>query len=194
MAQDILSLKASMQEEKERIAEVSAKLELVQHLLADTEAIKKMIARASENILTRISKMEELSKRAYSLGSKVFKPSPAILALAAEGYKRKETKAKLQRSMSFGMMTTDEIDQRPEFDFGQSEKEFRSLTRWVTAIKSLPPTISEKTIQKVLSLVPTEPEPVPDSVQAELPPSVSESFGLSMLSTNLLGSSSGVKA
>ena len=118
MARDILSLKASMQEEKEKIAEVSAKLDLVQHLLADSEAIKKMVARASENILTRLSKMEELSKKVSTLGSKVLKPSPAILALAAEGYKRKE-KAKLERSMSFGMMATDESDQKARIRFWQ---------------------------------------------------------------------------
>ena len=88
-----------------------------------------MITKASENILTWLSKMKELSKRASTLGSKVIKPSPAILALAAEGYKRKNTKAKLERSMSFGMMATDESDQRPEFDFGRSEMEYRILIK-----------------------------------------------------------------
>ena len=192
MAQDILALKASMQEEKEKIAEVSAKLELVQHLLADSEAIKKMITRASENIMTRINKMEELTKKASTLGTKVTKPSPAILALAAEGYKRKD-KAKLERSFSFGMMNTEETDNRPEYDFGKSDVEYRILLKWVTAIKGLPPCLSEKTIQKILSLVPPEPESVP-AVQPESPIAQSEPvIDLSMLSTNVLGSSSGVK-
>ena len=61
MAQDILNIKASMLEEKEKIVEVSEKLELVNHLLADSEAIKKTIQSASEKILIRIQKIEEIS-------------------------------------------------------------------------------------------------------------------------------------
>ena len=89
--------------------------------------------------------------------------------------------------MSFGMMDTDESDQRPEFDFGRSEMECRILTKWVTAIKSLPPCVSEKTIQRILSLVPQEPKPEPKPIvsfaQAEIFQSVSEPVNLSMLST-----------
>ena len=99
--------------------------------------------------------------------------------------------------MSFGMMATDELDQRPEFDFGRSEMEYKILIKWVTAIKSLPPCLSKKNIQKVLSLVPTKPKPEPEpilpSAQPEEFQSVSEPVDLSMLSTNVLGSSSGVK-
>ena len=95
------------------------------------------------------------------------------------------------------MMATDESDQRPEFDFGRSEMEFRILTKWVTAIKSLPPCLSEKTIQKILKLVPQEPKPEPEpiisSAQAEITQPVSEFVNLSMLSTQVRGSSSGVK-
>ena len=72
--------------------------------------------------------------------------------------------------MSFGMMNTDESDQKPEFDFGRSEMEFRILKKWVTAIKSLPPCLSEKTIQKVLSLVPPEPKPEPEPILPSVQP------------------------
>ena len=194
IARDVLSLQATLQAEKDKIAEMNEKLELVKHLLADSEAIKKMIAKASDNILTRLSKLEELSKRTSNLGSKVNKPSPAILALAAEGYKRKDTKAKLERSLSFGMMNVQ--DQRPEFDFGRSDREFRSLSKWVTAIKGLPSFFPVKTYQKIIKLYEQVTTPTPEPASGKVVPEVVEaptSIDLSMLSTNVLGSSSGVK-
>ena len=65
--------------------------------------------------MIRLNKIEEISNRASKLGTQVLKPSPSILALAAEGYKRKDTKAKLERSVSFGMMSAEDDDPRPTF-------------------------------------------------------------------------------
>ena len=121
MDREILKIKAIIVEEKEKITMVETKLELVCHLLADSDEIKNAVAKASEKTELRLQKIEEMIELTTRLKKKATKPSLAVMAMAAQGYKRK-SEPKLERRVSFGMFNNEEEDTRPEFDYGQLER------------------------------------------------------------------------
>ena len=60
MAKDLLEIKSSVSVEKDKVTMISTKLELLNHLLSDSEDIKEAVAKAAEKIERRLAKLEEL--------------------------------------------------------------------------------------------------------------------------------------
>ena len=136
---------------------VETKLELMNHLLADTEEIKEAIAKAADKIERRLAKLEELISQTSELKKKAPKLSPTAFSLATQGYAKKYTKKKLECSYSFGMFTfqekemNEEEDTRPEFTFGQDEEDFQEVKEWIGHFHSFKPTL-EPSILNMLNV------------------------------------------
>ena len=82
-----------------------------------------------------MDRLEKLISQTKELKKRVPRISPSVLALAAQGHKRKDTERKHQRSVSFGMLSVIE-DDRPEFNFGQDEANFEEVKEWIGQFKS----------------------------------------------------------
>ena len=86
----------------------------IDHLLAGQEEVKDTIILASEKIEKRLDVLGKMMVRTQNVNSKKSPVSQTALELTAKGHK-----VKLERRYSFGMMSIQEDDQRPQFLFGQ---------------------------------------------------------------------------
>lgn len=142
MARDLLELKSSVLEEKEKISVVDTKLGLLNHLLTDVEEIKEAVANVAKKTELRLEKLEELIRQTQKLKKRAPGISPEVYALATQGNVRKSTERKIERSWSFGMFSIPEQnEEKPEFDFGQSDAEFQEVKEWIGHFKSFKPAL-----------------------------------------------------
>ena len=81
-----------------------------------------------------LTKTEKLKKKSHTVHEHVF-------ALATKGHQRKSSHGK---SLSFGQFSVSEDDNRPEYDFGQTEEEFKEITDWVVEFQKFPPSLNPK--------------------------------------------------
>ena len=65
-----LKIKSSVSAEKDKIAMISTKLELLNHLLSDSEDIKEAVAKAANKIERRLAKLEELLSQTQKLNKR----------------------------------------------------------------------------------------------------------------------------
>ena len=143
MAYDLMDIKNTIVEEKEKIALVETKLGLIDHLVDDSAAIKEVVCKVADKIERRLAKLEELLGQTQELRKKVPSLSSSVFALATQGHKRKETKNRHQCSVSFGMLSITE-DERPKFNFGKDEAECDEIKEWIGHFKSFPPALDTK--------------------------------------------------
>ena len=122
---------------------VETKLGLIDHLLADSAAIKEAVAKDADKTERRLDKLEELISQNHELKKRVPGLSPSALALAAQGHKKKDPETRHHRSVSFGMMSVSS-DDRHEFNFGRDEIEFDEIKEWIGHFKSFPPALEPK--------------------------------------------------
>ena len=86
----------------------------INHLFAGQEEVNADIILASKKLEKRIDFLGKTMSRTQNVNSKKSPVSQTTLELAAKGHKVKH-----ERGYSFGMMSIQEDDQRPEFLFGQ---------------------------------------------------------------------------
>ena len=60
MASELINIKSSIVEEKQKIAMVETKLGLMDHILTDSAEIKDVVAKAADKIERRLARLEEL--------------------------------------------------------------------------------------------------------------------------------------
>ena len=63
MATDLLQIKSSILEEKEKVSLLETKMELMNHLLADSEDIKLVVSQAATKIEKRLEAIEAIIKQ-----------------------------------------------------------------------------------------------------------------------------------
>jgi len=136
IASDILVLRQKAQTEKEHISLLEAKID---HLLAGQEEVKTAIILASEKLEKRLDVLGKMMARTQNVNSKKSPVSQTALELAAKGHKVKH-----ERRYSFGMMSIQEDDQRPEFLFGQEIEELHELRNMVSQFKQMPNSLLDK--------------------------------------------------
>ena len=142
----------------------------------------------------RLEKIEELLNKITDLKPKVPDVNPMALSLAAKGYEpKKSTIPLLERSYSFGMFSgTPEEDNRPDFDFGQTDHDIEEFHEWVKALKTMPPALESHYLQ-MMSGHPAESSgsshlvlPPPNTDQAmptaSTAPRFSTNFGIGSIS------------
>ena len=89
MALDLLQIKGTILEEKDKISAVETKLELIDHLLSDSSEIKTAVVQAAEKIEKILEKIEELIMQNENLKKRVPQVSPMAPSLALKGYEKK---------------------------------------------------------------------------------------------------------
>ena len=139
IASDIMLLRQKAQTEKENIALLESKID---HLLAGQEEVKSAIILASEKLEKRLDVLGKMMGRTQNVSNKNNRVIQTALDLIAKGHK-----AKHERRYSFGMMSIQEDDQRPEFLFGQEmedQAELNELKDMVSQFKWIPNAISDK--------------------------------------------------
>ena len=99
----------------------------IDHLLARQEEVKVVIILASEKLEKRIDVLGKMMAITQNVNSKKSPVSQTALELATKGHKVKH-----ERRYSFGMMSIQEDDQRPEFLFGQEIEELHELKNMVS--------------------------------------------------------------
>ena len=99
----------------------------VDHLLAGQEEVKTAIILASEKLEKRLDVLGKMMARTQNVNSKKSPIRQTTLELAAKGHKLKH-----ERRYSFGMMSIQEDDQRPEFIFGQEIEELHELRNMIS--------------------------------------------------------------
>ena len=82
MAYDLMDIKNTIVEEKEEIALVETKLELMDHLLNDSAEIKEAVCKVADKIERRLAKLEELLGQTQELIKKVPGLNPSVFSLA----------------------------------------------------------------------------------------------------------------
>ena len=92
MALDLLQIKNSILDEKDKVSLLETKMDLLSHLLSDSEEIRTTVSAATVKIEKRLEKIEELIVQMTNLKAKVPKVSPMAFALATQGYKKKYAK------------------------------------------------------------------------------------------------------
>ena len=69
---------------------VKTKLGLIDHILTDSAEIKEAVAKATDKIERRLARIEELIVQTKELKKRNPGLGPSVLALAAQGHKRKD--------------------------------------------------------------------------------------------------------
>ena len=141
VAQDIIFLKTQMAEEKQKIEAITAKLGLLDHLLHDSTEIKIAVEIAATKTNKRLAVLEELLTKTEKIKKKSHTINKHVFALATKGHQRNSSHNK---SLSFGQFSVSEVDNHPEFDFGQTEEEFKEITDWVVEFKKFPPVVNTR--------------------------------------------------
>ena len=77
--------------------------------------------------------MGKLLLKTQNLGKKASPVSQSTLELAAKGHKERHA-----RRYSFGMVSIQEEDTRPEFNFGQDEEELEEIKNLISQFKKMP--------------------------------------------------------
>ena len=119
--------------EKEHNALLEDKID---HLLAGQEEVKNSIILASEKLDKTLDVLGKMIAKTQNVNNKKNLVSQTALDLAAKGHK-----AKHERRYSFGMMSIQEDDQRPEFLFGQGmedQAKLNELKDMVSQFKRMP--------------------------------------------------------
>ena len=92
MALDVLQIKNSILDEKEKVSLLETKMDLLNHLLSDSEEIKTAVSTAAVKIEKRLERIEELIVQMNTLKSRFPKVSPVAFELATQGYEKKSAK------------------------------------------------------------------------------------------------------
>ena len=133
-----------MAEEKKKIEAITAKLGLLDHLLHDSTEIKIAMEIAATKTDKRLALLEELLTKTEKLKKKSHIVNDHVFALATKGHQRKSSHGK---SLSFGQFSVSEDDNRREYDFVQTEKEFKEITDWVVEFKKFPRRLTPNILQ-----------------------------------------------
>ena len=133
-----------MEEEKQKIEAIIAKLGLLDHLLHDSTEIKIAMEIAPTKFDKRLAVVEELLTKTEKLKKKSHSVNEHVFALATKGHQRKSSHGK---SLSFGQFSVSEDDNRREYDFVQTEKEFKEITDWVVEFKKFPRRLTPNILQ-----------------------------------------------
>ena len=133
-----------MEEEKQKIEAIIAKLGLLDHLLHDSTEIKIAMEIAATKSDKRLAVLEEILTKTEKLKRKSHIVNEHVFALATKGHQRKSSHGKI---LSFGQFSVSEDDNRPEYDFGQTDEEFKEITDWVVEFKKFPRRLTPNILQ-----------------------------------------------
>jgi uncharacterized protein YeeX (DUF496 family) len=117
-------LKKSVQDEQTQISLLNAKLDIIQHIVKDTEKIKQVMDIVATKLEKRLDALGTMMIRAQDLRKQTKTLSQSALQSVSKGHKKTHSK-----SYSFGQMSVEEQDDRPEFDF-EATKEVVELQKY----------------------------------------------------------------
>ena len=164
MALDLMQIKNSILDEKDKVSLLETKMDLLSHLLSDSEEIKTVVSAAAVKIEKRLERIEELIVQMTNLKARVPKVSPMAFSLATQGYEKKSSKPQLERSFYFGMFSIETEDDRPYFDFGHNEADLEEVQDWIGFFKSCKPALEPKYLQMMSAhTIKTEVPDIPQS-------------------------------
>lgn len=128
-----------MEDEHDKISMLQTKLDLLYHLLHDTEEIKNAINTSYDKTEKRMNVLGKLLTKTQVLKKKTGSVSQAAMDLALKGHQRQHSK-----SYSFGMMSVQDEDERPDFKFGQDEEEFQEIQSLVCQFHRIPKALPKR--------------------------------------------------
>ena len=164
MALDLMQIRNSILDEKDKVSLLETNMDLLNHLLSDSEEIKNVVSTTTVKIEKRLERIEELIVQMTNIKTKVPKVIPMAFALATQGYEKNSFKPQLERSFSFRMFSADTEDEKSDFDFGQNEADLEEVEDWIGFFKSCKPALEPKYLQMMSAhTIKTEVPDIPQS-------------------------------